>query len=224
MLGAGGVLGAAISRRLADRGATVVLAGRTLAPLAATAASAPPLAGATTVVCDARDPRAGDALVAAVRQAHGRLDGLVLAHGVVAFGDLVSTDDDVIEELFLTNVIGPLWLLRRVVPLLVDSGGGFVANLSAVVAEQPMAGMVPYSASKAALSAADAGLARELRRQGVQVCDIRPPHTETGLAHRPLSGTAPRLAEGLDPEVVAARVVAAIEAGERDVAATDFGA
>jgi cyclic-di-GMP-binding biofilm dispersal mediator protein len=52
---------------------------------------------------------------------------------------------------------------------------------------------------------------------------VRPPHTETGLATRPLAGTAPRLPEGLDPEVVAARVVAAIEAGEREVPAANFG-
>lgn len=238
VVGAGGVLGAAISRHLVGRGASVVLAGRTAAPLDATAASDPRLADAPRVVCDVRDPGAGDALVAASLAAHGRLDGLVLAHGVVAFGDLVDTDDETIEELFLTNVVGPLWLLRRVVPALgaPPSGsdgegtggqgrgsGGFVVNLSAVVAEQPLAGMTSYSASKAALSAADAALARELRRRGITVCDVRPPHTETGLATRPLAGTAPRLPEGLDPEVVAARVVAAIEAGEREVPAAGFG-
>ena len=225
VLGAGGVLGAAISRQLAARGAVVVLAGRTGEPLEATAASEPRLAGAARVQCDVRDPAAGDAVVAAALGAHGRLDGVVLAHGVVAFGDLVDTDDEVIEELFLTNVLGPLWFLRRVVPVLATSDaqpGGFVVNLSAVVAEQPLAGMAAYSASKAALTAADAALSRELRRRGVTVCDVRPPHTETGLADRPIAGAAPRLPQGLEPELVAARVVAAIESGERQVAASDF--
>lgn len=225
VLGAGGVLGAAISRQLAAQGAAVVLAGRTGEPLDATAASDPRLADAVRVVCDVRDPAAGDAVVAASLGTHGRLDGVVLAHGVVAFGDLVDTDDEVIEEVFLTNVLGPLWFLRRVVPVLAKSDtqpGGFVVNLSAVVAEQPLAGMTAYSASKAALTAADAALARELRRRGITVCDVRPPHTETGLANRPLAGAAPRLPEGLDPEVVAARVMGAIAAGEREVAAADF--
>ena len=225
VVGAGGVLGAAISRQLAAKGAAVVLAGRTAAPLEVTAASDPRLAASTRVVCDVRDPAAGDAVVAAALSGHGRLDGVVLAHGVVAFGDLVDTDDEVIEELFLTNVLGPLWFLRRAVPVLARSDsrpGGFVVNLSAVVAEQPLAGMTAYSASKAALTAADAALARELRRRGITVCDVRPPHTETGLANRPLAGAAPRLPEGLDPEVVAARVVEAIAAGEREVAASDF--
>jgi len=228
VVGAGGVLGAAISRQLADRDAVVVLAGRTPESLASTADSHPRLLDAARVLCDVRDPGAGDALVASAVGTHGRLDGVVLAHGVVAFGDLLDTDDEVIEEVFLTNVIGPLWLLRRVIPALgVDpgsgaGGGGFVVNLSAVVAEQPQAGMVPYSAAKAALTAADAALAREVRRRGVTVCDVRPPHTETGLAARPLAGNAPRLPEGLDPEVVAARVVAAIEASEREVPSAGF--
>lgn len=219
MVGASGGLGAPISRLLAERGADVVLAGRDRARLESVGLAE----SAVKVTLDLRDPTAGDLLVSAVRETHGRLDGVVLAAGVVAFGDLVATDDAVIEELFLTNVLGPLWLMRRAVPLLADSGG-FVVNVSAVVAEQPMAGMAAYSASKAALTAADRALTRELRRSGVAVIDARPPHTETGLVGRALAGTAPRLKEGLQPEQVAARLVAAIEAGESEIASADFSA
>ena len=86
----------------------------------------------------------------------------------------------------------------------------------------PMPGMVAYSASKAALTGADRALVRELRRVSVRLCDARPPHTETGLANRPLSGVSPALPHGLSPERVAARIVAAIEADETDVAADQF--
>jgi cyclic-di-GMP-binding biofilm dispersal mediator protein len=145
----------------------------------------------------------------------------VNAAGVVAFGGLVDTDDAVVEELFLTNVIGPLWLIKRVVPLLAASQG-FIVNLSAVVAEQPMPNMAAYSATKAALTAADKALTRELRRVGVQVCDVRPPHTETGLAQRPLAGSAPVLPQGLSPDVVATCVVDAIVAGSTELASNSF--
>ncbi|MDO5737279.1 MAG: SDR family NAD(P)-dependent oxidoreductase, partial [Propionibacteriaceae bacterium] len=132
-----------------------------------------------------------------------------------------DTDDAIIEELFMTNVIGPLWLMRRLTPLLVESDG-FVVNISAVVAEKPMAGMASYSATKAALTAADHAMGRELRKSGVDVYDVRPPHTETGLVNRALAGQAPKLPEGLAPEVTAKRIVDAIEAGQFDVAASDF--
>lgn len=215
VVGASGELGSRIASALAERGAVVIPVGRDRERLSALGLGEP-------LVGDLTDAGSADALLARVRDAHGgRLDGVVLAAGVVAFGPLVETEDAVVEELFLTNVVGPLFLARRVGPLLAESQG-FWVSLSAVLAEKPMAGMAAYSATKAALASATAALATEWRRQRVTVTDVRPPHTETGLAERPLAGTAPNLPTGLDPDVVAARVVRAIEQGEREVASTDF--
>ena len=75
----------------------------------------------------------------------------------------------------------------------------------------------------AGLSAASAALGRELRRRGIRVLDARPPHTETGLATRPIAGTAPRMPTGLDPRVVAGTIVDAIAAGTRELPAEAFG-
>lgn len=216
VVGASGGLGRHIARQLADCGALLTLAARDRAGLESLGIDAP------VVTADIRDAEAGAAIVAAAVSARGRIDGLVNAAGVVAFGSLADTGDDVIEELFLTNVLGPLWLMRAAIPALTESRG-FIANISAVVAEQPMPGMAAYAASKAALTAADRALTRELRAAGITVTDARPPHTETGLADRPIAGTAPKLREGLQPEAVAARIVAAIRAGEREIPAEAFG-
>jgi short-subunit dehydrogenase len=216
VVGATGELGSRLARGAAARGAHVVLVGRDERRLHGI------LEGASVVAGDVADTTLGHRVVAAAVGRYGGLDGLVNAAGVVAFGPLLDTDDEVIEELFLTNVLGPLFLLRRVVPALAKRRG-FVVQLSAVVAETPLAGMAAYAASKAALTAADRALARELRRSGVDVIDVRPPHTETGLAGRPLSGAAPSLPSGLDPDVVAARVLDAIEHGTTELASTDFG-
>lgn len=205
VLGGGtGGLGTPITAALAARGAATVPLSRTSDP-----------------AVDIRDVDAGDRLLAHVNARHGRLDGVVNATGIVAFGNLVDTDDVVIEELFLTNVLGPLWLTKRVAPALGETKG-FVVNISGVVAETPMPGMAAYSASKAALAAGATALRRELRRIGVQVIDVRPPHTETGLATRPLAGAAPKMPTGLDPAAVAERIVAAIADGTDDLASTDF--
>jgi NAD(P)-dependent dehydrogenase (short-subunit alcohol dehydrogenase family) len=216
VVGASGGIGGPIAHELSDRGAQLILAGPHVERLTGL-----DIDDAMTIELDVRDPRAGDALAATTTERYGRLDGLVNAAGVVAFGALVDTDDAVIEELFLTNVMGPLWLLKRVVPLLAGSRG-FVVNLSAVVAEQPLANMAAYSATKAALTAADRALSRELRRAGIQVCDVRPPHTETGLAQRPLAGEAPALPPGLSPAVVARRVIDAIVAGSTELPSGGF--
>ncbi|HZB67258.1 MAG TPA: SDR family NAD(P)-dependent oxidoreductase [Ornithinibacter sp.] len=216
VVGASGELGSRLARGAAQRGAHVVLVGRDERRLSCVLEAVP------VVVGDLADAALGERVAATALEHHGRLDGVVNAAGVVAFGPLADTDDAVLEELFLTNVLGPLWLTRRVLPALSNSRG-FVVQLSAVVAEQPLPGMVAYAASKAALTAADRALGRELRRLGVDVLDVRPPHTETGLAGRPLAGTAPRLPPGLDPDAVAGRILDAVEAGESELASTHFG-
>ncbi len=183
VIGATGGLGAPISRRLASEGALLTLHGRDSGRLESLGLPA------TLVAGDLRDPETATRAVAAGVEAHGRLDGVVIASGVVAFGPVGEMPDDVLLDLFLINTLGPIRVVRAALPHLVASASEgrspFVVSLSAVVAEQPTAGMAAYSASKAALTAYDAAAGRELRRAGIRLVDARPPHTETGLADRP---------------------------------------
>jgi len=213
LAGASGGLGSAIGKRLSAAGARLVLFGRDQSRLAATG-----LAG-DRVIGDLRDPSACDAAIHAALS-HGPLSGIVNAAGTVAFGEVEELTDDVIDGLLVSNLLGPIRLVRAALPHLED--GGFIANISAIVAEQPTAGMAFYSATKAALTAFDQALARELRRRRLDVIDIRPPHTETGLAKHPLAGTAPRLPEGLAPDEVALKVVEAIQTGARELPSSAF--
>jgi cyclic-di-GMP-binding biofilm dispersal mediator protein len=54
------------------------------------------------------------------------------------------------------------------------------------------------------------------------VVDVRPPHTETGLATRPLAGVAPRKPTGLSPSRVARRLLDGVERGETEIPSTAF--
>jgi len=212
LTGASGGLGRPIATRLEAAGARLVVSGRNAARLADL--------GGRPVTADLRLPDEPDRLVATAVQHLGGLDGVVHAAGVVAFGPAVDADDDLLDELFLADALGPIRLLRSVVPRL--SRGGFAVVVSAVVAERPQPGMAAYSAAKAAQSAFTLALAKEVRRD-VRVLDVRPPHTETGLAGRPVAGTAPRLPTGLDPDAVATRIVRAIVDDERDLPSSEFG-
>ena len=210
--GSTGVLGGGIAQRLDERGARLVLLGRD-------EARAPSVRDGVPVMGDLRDDDMAQRAVEAATSRFGRLDGVVNAAGVVAFGPLEALDDAVLDEMFAVNTIGPLRLLRAAVPHLED---GFIVNLSAIVADMPTANMLAYSASKAALSAASTALRLELRRRRVSVLDVRPPHADTGLDERPIAGHAPKLPAGLPPSVVADRIVAAIESGETDLPSEAF--
>jgi cyclic-di-GMP-binding biofilm dispersal mediator protein len=215
VVGASGGLGGAISHVLAHRGARLALAGRDEGRLSALGLDAQEL------LADLRRPDAPQQLVETSAERLGGLDGVVYAAGTVAFGPVIDLDDDDVDELLMLNFLAPLRLTRAALPRL--ARGGFVASLSAVVAEQPTRDMAAYSASKAALSAFNTVARTEARRFGVRVIDIRPPHTETGLAGRPISGTAPPLPEGLAPQEVAERIVTAIADDEPELPAAAFG-
>lgn len=220
VVGATGGLGRPIAAALADAGAHLTLVGRDDARLSA--CGVPGERVAVDIRLAASPARVIDATVAA----YGGVDGIVYAAGAVAFGAVEELPDDVMIDLFTLNTLAPIRLMRTALPRLRDSAAAghapFVAHISAVVAEQPQAGMAAYSASKAALAAFDAAAMRELRREGIRLIDIRPPHTETGLAQRPLAGTAPRLPQGLDPAAVADRIVTAIREDEKELPSSAF--
>jgi len=213
--GATGGLGSAIAGDLAARGALLTLVARD--PDRLTALDLP----GHKVALDLRDPQACEAAVGAAHGHAGRLDVVVNAVGVVAFGMVAELSSDVMEELFMTNTFVPIMLSRAALASLAD--GGVIVNISGVIAEQGVAGMAAYGASKAAVRSFDEALAREARRRKIRVIDARPPHTETGLATRPVAGQAPKMPVGLDPARVAATICEAIVGDVVDLPSGAFG-
>lgn len=214
VVGASGGLGHRLADRLEAAGARVARAARD-----------PEGAGGRYRV-DLRDADAAAVLVESVVRDSGRLDGLVVAAGVVAFGRADEVDDATVAQLLAVNAGGPISLIRHAAPHLAasaaDGRSPFVLTLSGVVSEAPTAGLAAYSASKAALLAFTRAAGRELRREGVRLLDARPGHVETELAQHAIAGTAPRFPRGLDPDAVADRLIAAIRDGERDLPSTAF--
>ncbi len=214
MAGATGGLGQALAAELHRRGATLTLVARTAGAL-----DRLPVPGARLAV-DLRSPHACETAVQTAADHAGRLDLLVNAVGVVAFGPVDELTVDAMEELFLTNTFVPIMLARAAMPVL--QPGGAMVNISGVIAEQNLPGMAAYGASKAALRSFDEALAREFRRRKLRVLDARPPHTETGLADRAIEGRAPRFPPGLQPAQVATTICDAIEEGTADLPADAF--
>lgn len=212
LVGASGGLGSALAAEFERRGATVTSVARNQERLAAL--------GGRSVALDLRTPDACQLAVAAAVDYGGKLDVVVNAVGVVAFGAVADLSSDAMEELFLTNTFIPIMLATAALPHLQE--GGAIVNISGVIAEQNLPGMAAYGASKAAVKSFGEALAREARRSKIRVIDARPPHTETGLADRPIEGTSPKMPEGLTPAHVASVICDALESGAKDLPSSAF--
>jgi len=212
--GATGGLGSAIALNLAQRGAILTLVSRRHERLAALGVPGHRLA------LDLRDPDACHAAVSAAVEHAGRLDVVVNAIGVVAFGPIEELSVDAMEELFMTNTFVSIVLTKAGLGVLNE--GGVIVNISGVIAEQNLPGMAAYGASKAAVRSFGEAVAREARRRKIRVIDARPPHTETGLADRPIEGRAPKMPTGLDPAAVAATICDAIAGTATDLPSSAF--
>jgi NAD(P)-dependent dehydrogenase (short-subunit alcohol dehydrogenase family) len=212
--GATGGLGRAIALELQTAGAEVRVLVRDAHKLD------PQLAGCRAAECDITDVRAMRSALRSLVTEGERLSVVVNATGVVAFGPLEETTDETIEWLAMVNYTAAVQLIRESIPLMASPSA--IVTISGVVAESPVANMAAYSASKAALHAATVAIGREVRRRGISLVDARPPHTETGLATHPIAGSAPKFPQGLSPELIARRIVAAITADERDLPSRAF--
>lgn len=169
--------------------------------------------------CDITVPEDRETIVQMIID-HGGIDGVVVASGVVGFGAHGTLEPGAVQRIVDVNTTGPLELVNTLIPHVRD--GGSIVFISGAVVDFATVGMAAYTAAKAGLSASCAILRRELRQRKINVLDARPPHTETGLASRAIYGTAPKMKEGLQPDVVADRIVKAITADETELAPGAF--
>ena len=133
VVGASGGLGSRLAHRLAEARASLTLTARSADSL---------LSGTHTIEADLREPDAGHRIIDGARAHHGRIDGVVIAAGVTAFGPQAEIDDDTVDDLVLVDFLGPLRVLRAALPVV--KPGGVIAGISAVLAEQPVGGMAGW--------------------------------------------------------------------------------
>lgn len=214
VVGATGVLGGVIAGRLADAGARLAVTGRDQDALNRIADK---VGAEHRTVLDLVDMEGTAGAVTKAAQVFRGLDGIVVSAGVAAFGPAREEDDAVVEELFAINTLGPIAAVRSALPHLAP--GSAIVVVTAVLADVPTAGMAAYSASKAATSAWLTALRREVRMDKVSVLDARPPHMETGLADRAISGAAPRMPKGHDVDEVVDLIVQGMTEGRSELVA-----
>ncbi len=189
--GGGRGIGRAIALRLASEGASISVCGRTVGPLAETAASCRE-AGAPKAYaarCDIRDRDAVDGFFAAAAAAQGPLHALVANSGVGGANE--PGDGDRWEELVDTNLSGTYWCLRAAERHLSASPSPrHLLIISSILGRFGVPGYTGYCASKAGLLGLTRALALELADRNVQVNALCPGWVDTAMAREGLEGMA----------------------------------
>lgn len=221
IVGATGAFGAEFASQLTGAGASIL---GTASSAESSARLAPNLAG--RFLLDLNSEESIAALATYLLETHTKIDGVILASGLVAFGNIAETPAWVSSKLHQVNAVGQISLISKILPALQESAASenepFVVSLSGVIAEMPMAGLSSYSASKTALKGFADAASKELRKAGIRWVDARPGHTESGLATRAIFGQAPNFGTGKSVPEVISRIVAAIKEDEKDLPSSAF--
>jgi len=187
--GAGGGIGRAYARGLAEAGASVVLADIALdAARAAADAIAADGYAAAAVGVDVTDEASVEAMAEAAADQFGSLDILVnnaaLMAEIVHAGQLTAIPMDVWHRTLAVNLTGPLLCSRAAVPYMQQRGWGKIINQSSMGAFMPAA---HYGVSKLGLISLTLSLAYELAPHGIRVNAIAPGYvnTEAGFKSAP---------------------------------------
>ncbi len=162
--GASGI-GAALARRVTEKGARVGLVDRDAERLAAVAERLP---GSVTAVADLRDR---EGIAAAVDELAARLGGLDVAvanAGIATGGPLRLVGPDSVEDTIEINLLGNWRTVRAAVPHVL-ARRGYILIVSSVAALAPSPGLGAYCASKAGIEALGRTLRAELAPHGVDV-------------------------------------------------------
>ena len=200
--GAASGLGAADASVLAREGATVVLTDIDEDAGEAAAESIRKAGGkATFLVQDAANEEQWQQVIAAIRKEHGRLDVLVNNAGIVIMG---SPEDCTLDDFRKQNAVmseGVFLGCKHALPLMHESGGGSIINMSSIASHLGYPIFFAYSAAKGAVRSMSKAIAVHCQMNGynIRVNSLHPGAIDTPMVDQTTSELGIENKEDLSP-------------------------
>ena len=175
-------IGEAVARRLAERGARVVLAARNAEKLDRLASEIEQAGGAAVAFpLDLARPAAIAPRIKELPDAVAAVDVLVNNAGITADNLMVRMSLEEWERVLTTNLTGCFAVTRELARGMMRRRWGRVISISSIVGLTGNAGQANYAAAKAGLIGLSKSLARELASRGVTVNVVAPGYVQTAM-------------------------------------------
>ena len=220
--GASSGIGSALAKALAARGAKLILSGRNVAALDAVAADC----GGEALVLpfEATDYAALPAVADRAWAWQGRIDGLVNNAGISQRSLAIETDFSVYQQIIAVDLLAPIALTQQLLPRMVGAGGGQIVAISSVAGIAGVPLRSAYSAAKHGIIGYHDAIRAENAQLGLKVLVVAPGSVRTNDSSNALKadgsvrGTSDAAIEnGLSPDDAAAQMLAAVDAGTREL-------
>lgn len=211
-LGATRGMGRALARRMAARGDSLFLLGRSGAELERTASDLAVRGGrsiAGTAECDLASPSTfAPALDRAAEALGGAFDAVIVTAGLFATQEQMEDDAELAARILTVDFTNTVLFCEEARRRLLAQGGGKLCVFSSVAGDRGRKPVVLYGASKAGLSRYLEGLDHKFRASGLEVITVKPGFVKTSMT----AGLKPPPFAG-ELDAVAARVLSAIDRG-----------
>ncbi|HEY1542869.1 MAG TPA: SDR family oxidoreductase [Xanthobacteraceae bacterium] len=179
--GAARGIGLATARRFLAEGWRVALLDIDGETLARTHAALP--ADTTIAIrCDVADPAGVADGVTTVVKAFGRLDALVNNAGIAIFKPILDVTHADWSRVLAVNLTGPFLCAQAAAPVMRDSGGGAIVNITSISGLRASTLRTAYGTSKAGLAHLTQQQAIEFAALGIRVNAVAPGPVDTAMA------------------------------------------
>ena len=225
-------LGLELSRELSRKGARVAICARDADELARARADGLRRGfELSTFVCDLTDRSSVEQLFKNIEARLGHIDVLVNNAGVIQVGPVEEMTVQDWDDAMRIHFWGPLHAIRAVLPQMQRRRSGRIVNISSIGGMVAVPHLLPYDASKFALTGLSEGLRAELAKDRISVTTVCPGLMRTGSPRNALFKGQHRaelawFALGATPLTsmssarAARRIVAACRRGEAHVVLT----